>query len=102
MVLLENVRHLRGWDIRILATDIDTNVLSHARCGLYSGERLEKMDAGRLLRWFEPAQDRQHYTVREELRQLISFKTLNLMDRVADEGADRCDLLPQCRDLFRP
>ena len=80
MVLLENVRHLRGWDIRILATDIDTNVLSHARCGLYSGERLEKMDSRRLLRWFEPAQDHEHFTVRDEIRQLIRFKTLNLMD----------------------
>ena len=80
MVLLENARHLRGWDIRILATDIDTNVLSHARCGLYSGERLEKMDTGRLLRWFEPAQDHRQYKVRDELKQLIRFKTLNLMD----------------------
>src|SRR3984885_14336754 len=86
MVLLENARHLRGWDIRILATDIDTNVLNHARCGLYSGERLEKMEAGRLLRWFEPAQDHKHYTVREELRELISFKTLNLMDEWPMKG----------------
>src|SRR6204780_3561306 len=35
MVVLENMRHLRDWDIRILATDIDTNVLSHARAGIY-------------------------------------------------------------------
>jgi chemotaxis protein methyltransferase CheR len=80
MVLLENARHLRGWDIRILATDIDTSVLSHARCGLYSAERLEKMGDGRLLRWFEPAQDHRQYMVRDELKQLIRFKTLNLMD----------------------
>jgi len=80
MVLLENARHLRDWDIRILATDIDTNVLSHARCGLYSRDRLEKLGADRLLRWFEPASDHQHYTVRDELRQLISFNSLNLMD----------------------
>jgi chemotaxis protein methyltransferase CheR len=80
MVLAENMRHLRDWDIRILATDIDTNVLSHARTGLYSSERLVKMEKGRVLRWFEPAQDTRQFMVRDELKRLICFKTLNLMD----------------------
>ena len=80
MVVLENMRQLRDWDIRILATDIDTNVLGHARSGIYSGERLEKMDNGRVLRWFEPVQHGQQFVVRDQLKQLISFKTLNLMD----------------------
>jgi chemotaxis protein methyltransferase CheR len=80
MVLLEQLRHLRHWDIRILATDIDTNVLSHARAGLYSAERLETMDRERVLRWFEPAQDARQFMVRDELKQLVHFKTLNLMD----------------------
>jgi chemotaxis protein methyltransferase CheR len=86
MVLLENLRHLRAWDIRILATDIDTNVLSHARSGLYSGERLEKMDSGRLSRWFEQTSDGQQFMVRDELKGLITFKTLNLMDEWPMKG----------------
>jgi chemotaxis protein methyltransferase CheR len=80
MALLESMRGLRGWDVRILATDIDTSVLSHARIGLYSSERLERMESGRLSRWFEPTQDGGQLMVRDELKQLISFKTLNLMD----------------------
>jgi chemotaxis protein methyltransferase CheR len=80
MVLLENMCHLRGWDIRILATDIDTNVLSHARAGLYSAERVQKVGQSRVLRWFEPAQDARHFQVREELKRLVCFKPLNLMD----------------------
>jgi chemotaxis protein methyltransferase CheR len=80
MVLLEHLRHWRNWDIRILATDIDTNVLGHALAGLYSAERLERMDQGRVLRWFEPAEDAQQFMVRDELKQLVHFKTLNLMD----------------------
>jgi chemotaxis protein methyltransferase CheR len=79
MVLLESVPDLRGRDVRILATDIDTNVLAHARDGLYGSERLEKMDSGRVQRWFEPAPDGQKFTVRDELKQLISFRPLNLM-----------------------
>jgi chemotaxis protein methyltransferase CheR len=80
MVVLENMRHLRDWDIRILATDIDTNVLSHARAGIYSGERLQKVGQGRVQRWFEPVQDARHLQVCEELKRLVCFKTLNLMD----------------------
>jgi len=80
MVVLENMRHLRDWDIRILATDIDTNVLSHARAGIYSGERLQKVEQGRVQLWFEPVQDARHLQVREELKRLVCFKTLNLMD----------------------
>ncbi|HEY4972652.1 MAG TPA: protein-glutamate O-methyltransferase, partial [Steroidobacteraceae bacterium] len=79
MVLLENTRHLTDWDIRILATDIDSSVLSHARTGLYLSERLAKMDKGRVLRWFEPAQDARQFMVRDELKRLISFKSLNLV-----------------------
>ncbi len=80
MVLRENMAHLRGWDVRILATDIDTNVLSHAHAGLYGAERLEKMDSARVQRWFERAADGQKFMVRDELKRLISFKPLNLMD----------------------
>jgi chemotaxis protein methyltransferase CheR len=80
MVVLENMRHLRGWDVRILATDIDTNVLSQARAGIYSGERLQKVEQSRVQRWFEPAQDARHLQVCEQLKRLVCFKTLNLMD----------------------
>src|ERR1700722_5670830 len=74
MVLLENMRHLRDWDIRILATDIDTSVLSHARAGLYSAERVQKVEQSRVQRWFEPAQDARQFQVREELKRLVCFK----------------------------
>jgi chemotaxis protein methyltransferase CheR len=80
MVALEALGHLRGWNIRILATDIDSNVLEHARRGIYGGECLEKLDAPRLLRWFRRVGRSRHYRVGQELRQLISFKSLNLID----------------------
>jgi chemotaxis protein methyltransferase CheR len=79
MVVLETLGHLRGWDIRILATDIDTGMLRQARRGAYSGERLEKLDGARLLRWFEPLEAQQQYRVCEELRRLVVFKPLNLV-----------------------
>ena len=80
MVLMEAASHLvRDWDVRILATDIDTNVLETARCGLYGADRLEKMDGTRLLRWFERGSEAEQYQVREDIRQLVTFRELNLI-----------------------
>ena len=79
MVTLETLGHLRGWDVRILATDIDTSVLRHARRAVYGGERLEKLDSERLLRWFEPVGDGRQFRVCQELRGLVTFRGLNLV-----------------------
>ena len=79
MVVLETLGHLRGWDIRILATDIDSHVLLQAERGVYQGERLEKMEPERILRWFERASDAEPYRVAPELKRLISFRQLNLI-----------------------
>lgn len=79
MVILETLGQLRGWDIRILATDIDSNVLSHARRGVYGGDRLEKVDSDRILRWFERAPAGNEYRVRDEIKQLVTFNSLNLI-----------------------
>ncbi len=79
MAALESLGALRQWDLRILATDVDTAMLKHARRALYAGERLEKLEGERLLRWFEPAAEAHHYRVCEEVRRLVSFKALNLV-----------------------
>jgi chemotaxis protein methyltransferase CheR len=81
MVALETLGHLRGWSIRILATDIDSNVLELARRGIYNGEALEKVDAARLVRWFQRVGRSRHYRVCQEVRQLVAFRRLNLIER---------------------
>ena len=80
MVALEALGHLRGWSIRILATDIDSNVLEQARRGIYSGEALEKVDAARLVRWFHRIGRSRQYRICPEVRQLIAFRRLNLIE----------------------
>ncbi|HTW75187.1 MAG TPA: protein-glutamate O-methyltransferase CheR [Steroidobacteraceae bacterium] len=80
MAALEALGHLRGWDLRILATDVDTGMLRFAQRGVYAGERLEKLQGGRLLRWFEPCDAGGQYRVCDEVRRLVVFKRLNLMD----------------------
>lgn len=68
--------------IKIVATDIDTNVLKTASDGVYDIDRIEKMTPERTRRFFlrgTGSNDGQ-VRVRQELRQLIEFKQLNLLD----------------------
>lgn len=68
--------------VRILATDIDTEVLTVAREGVYSLDRLESMSPERIRRFFLKGKDGTagYARVRQELRDLITFKPLNLLD----------------------
>lgn len=68
--------------VRILATDIDTNVLATARQGVYPMERLENMSQERIKRFFlKGSGGRDGYVrVRPELLDLIAFKQLNLLE----------------------
>lgn len=67
--------------VTIIATDIDTNVLATAANGVYNLDRLDKMPADRARRFFLRGKgDREgQVRVRPELRQMITFKPLNLL-----------------------
>ena len=81
MVVREAHRHFAGWDVRLLATDIDSKVVAAAAAGIYAAERLRDMDAQRVARWFRPCAEGAHqYAVADDLRSLITFRQLNLLD----------------------
>lgn len=79
MILRENMPQGSSWNIKILATDLDTDVLAHAREGVYTNDRLERVSPARLDRHFEPVSGGA-YRAREALRSLITFNQLNLME----------------------
>lgn len=68
--------------VKILATDLDTNVLDKARQGVYAMERLEKMPQEKIRKFFLRGEGARagYAKVRKELSDLISFKQLNLLD----------------------
>ena len=67
-------------DIRILATDIDENVIKTARAGVYTGEAVEQIPASYRNRWISKDPDAARtWRMSEEARSLIAFKPLNLI-----------------------
>ena len=82
MTILETVPNIANWDIKILATDIDTNVLSNASQGIYDLKRIEGIDNARKRKWFLKSKNDERdgkVRVNPKLRELITFKPLNLM-----------------------
>lgn len=79
-----NVSH-----VTILASDLDTNVLATAEKGVYSLERVEKLSPEQLRKFFLRGTGAQEglVSVRPELRRMISFLRINLLDaRYAVKG----------------
>jgi len=68
--------------VQIIASDLDTNVLATADKGVYPVERVERMDPERLRRFFLKGTGAQSglVSVRPELRRMIEFKRVNLLD----------------------
>lgn len=68
-------------DFRILATDIDTDILERAEAGLYPSELFERLppDVKPLLKLEAAA--RGEARISEDLRRLIAFKRLNLIEK---------------------
>ena len=83
MVLMELLGNTNGWDARILATDIDTNMLDTGQRGVYPPEYAEKVPPA-YRKYTET--DANGMRVAEALKPLISFKPLNLLERWPIKG----------------
>jgi len=81
MVLREAASLLSGFDVKVLATDLDSAVLATAADGIYNTERLKSVSHARASRFFRKGSGAHagKFRVQDELRDLITFKQLNLM-----------------------
>lgn len=81
ITLSEFFRDLAGWDYKILATDLDTNMLNHAAAGVYDSQRMAPVANHLKTRYFTV----QHqggqtvYKAKAELKDVILFRKFNLM-----------------------
>jgi chemotaxis protein methyltransferase CheR len=75
-------------DIKILATDIDTNMIAEGREGVYGKSAISAVPAALRDRWFVPVRSgtSEGWGATEDLRNLVSFRELNLIGRWPMQG----------------
>lgn len=81
MTVLSVLPEAADLDVRILATDIDPNMVAEGVAGVYSEETLAAAPALLRHRWFDkaPAHGPDRLKASDTLRRLVSFRELNLI-----------------------
>ncbi|MCD6394715.1 MAG: protein-glutamate O-methyltransferase, partial [Planctomycetes bacterium] len=82
IVMRETISDLDQWDAKILATDLSTRILKKAIKGIYDEDRLKTVPPGIRHKYFRRTDNRSEktYSVTDNLRGLIKFARLNLME----------------------
>jgi chemotaxis protein methyltransferase CheR len=81
MTIIEAIPDWQKWDIKILATDLDSDILARAKRGNYTADRVKGFPPTRLARFFTESREGAEptYQVIPDLASLITFKQINLM-----------------------
>ncbi|HMO44243.1 MAG TPA: CheR family methyltransferase, partial [Phenylobacterium sp.] len=68
-------------DVKILATDIDPNMIAEGKVGCYREDSVAPVPLDLRRRWFEKtsAADGKIWSVNQELRDMVAFRELNLI-----------------------
>jgi chemotaxis protein methyltransferase CheR len=79
MTLLGQAAGIQSWDARILATDVDSNVIDHATAGRYAADQADGVPETYRKRFTRRQRDGA-LEMTDDLRRCITFKQLNLME----------------------
>lgn len=78
IMLRESFPELAGWRIRILATDINTEMLERVRQGLFTQTEINRgLPIQLVMKYFK--QQGRHWQIAEELRKMIETRQYNLV-----------------------
>ncbi|MGN0608928.1 MAG: CheR family methyltransferase [Oscillospiraceae bacterium] len=70
-----------AWNLKILATDLDTDVLKKAKAGIYTTDLLKDVPDRWLKKYFNKIDDNT-YQVIDRIRNMVEFRQFNLMDKI--------------------
>lgn len=80
MVLRDQLPDREGWNIKVLATDIDTGVLDAAVRGDYGADQLRPIPVDMRRKYFtKQANTTDRFVIRPEIRRMVTFRQLNLV-----------------------
>jgi chemotaxis protein methyltransferase CheR len=68
------------WDVKILATDLDSEVLDTARKAIYSSTEVDGLEESIVKNHFQRGTDGKDVKVKDKVKQFIHFKRLNLLE----------------------
>lgn len=77
-MVVKKFKPFANWDVKILATDLDSNVVATAKAGMYAAERVERVPDG-YERYVQRSKDKKTVRIHPEVASLITFNTLNLL-----------------------
>ncbi len=85
MTVKHTLKDTTAWDVKILATDIDTNMLDRGKVGAYPIEEYENIPAP-YRSFVTKNDDEQTMQMSQDLRKLIAFNHLNLLENWPMKG----------------
>ena len=96
--LLDGWPDVDRWDVRLIATDIDTKVLALAKEGLYDARAVQHVPPRALERYFQPV-GLDRWQVIADLRSSIEFRQANITSEADLKALRNIDVI-FCRNLL--
>ena len=99
IVVRETIPDIHRWDARILATDLDTDVLEIAKKGIYTIEKVRDIQKDRMEKWFRILKTEDGdslFEIKNNIRDMVAYRQLNLMSKWPMSG--RFDVI-FCRNV---
>jgi chemotaxis protein methyltransferase CheR len=82
-------RHLlSGWRINLVGTDLSGAVLDSARAGTYDERAVHLVSSEERKRYFEEDSQAKRWTIKDEVRSLVTWKLHNLLSPLREEPFD--------------
>ena len=98
LYLLEHWPGIQQYDVEIVASDIDTDILAQARRGVYTQRSVQNLPAATLQKYFKKTRTGE-WQISDDLRDAVEFTQCNLADPLSARTYHHFDLI-FCRNLL--
>jgi len=97
IIIQEMLDNPEEWDIQILASDINTDVLQTAQIGVYDSRSVKDVPPEYLRKYFTKWNNK--YLINMNVKKHVSFRRINLMDENEMSNINGCDFI-FCRNCL--